>query len=171
LKGVRILYSKHSRNEVKRFHEVQYFMRELAIDKIDATLILIGRFANDYIQVNNPFEMHNGEKVEYYGVQTGRQLVAFMQSCDVALLPYFADACSNTILECQACGIPVLYHAYGGSKELIEFGHHINWDNAKPSDMVRYALGEKTRWHPTEYENKWGLKRMAEDYLNVFNSL
>jgi len=106
--GLRIFYSKYSRNEVKQFHEVQYWWREYNLDKRGDTLVLAGRFADDTIRVNHPFEFHNEENYEYKGVIEGAMgLADIMRSCDCAFLPYMFDACSNTVLECQASGLPV----------------------------------------------------------------
>jgi glycosyltransferase involved in cell wall biosynthesis len=168
--NIRVFYSKYSRNETKNFHEVQYFWREYCIDKKDDTLVLAGRFSDDIRKINHPFEFHNGEKFEYFGICEGSSIANVMRNCDVALLPYFADAMPNTIIEAQACGLPVIYHPYGGSKEAVSYGYEINWNNS-PVDMVNFALGNKINFHKEDFEEKFGLKRMGKEYFNYLNKL
>lgn len=168
--NIRVFYSKFSRNETKNFHEVQYFWREYNLDKRGDELVLAGRFADDMRNINHPFEFHNNEIFSYRGIMQGGSIAEVMRSCDVALLPYFADAMPNTIIEAQACGLPVIYHPYGGSKEAVSYGYQINWENS-PVDMVQFALGDKTNFQREDFEERFGLKRMGKNYLNLFNKL
>lgn len=168
--NLRIFYGKYSRGEGKNFNVVQYWWREYCIDKQDDMLILAGRFADELQKINHPFEFHNGENFDYKGILSEYQLAEVMRSCDVAFLPYFADACSNMILEAQACGLPVIYDCYGGTKELIESGVNINW-NEKPVDMVGYAMGSKKEMHSEDWKEKWGLERMGREYSSLFKLL
>jgi len=137
--GKRILYIKNSRNETKQFHEVQYFWREYNLEREDDTLVLVGNFADDIVKVAHPFDFHNGEDVEYHGqVHDRKKLADIIRSCDVALLPYMYDACSNTVLEVQACGIPVIYSPTGGTPEIVQDGVEMN-HSMSPVNLVRQA--------------------------------
>jgi len=164
--NLRIFYSKFSRNETKNFHEVIYWWREYCLDKTDDTLVLVGRYADDKLKIEHPFEFHNEEQYEYQGVITdSKRLGDIIRSCDVAFLPYFADACSNSVIECQACGIPVLYESYGGTKELVKYGQKIDWDKT-PVEMVKEVLSLPK---PEQFE--FDLKNMGEKYNGLFNFL
>lgn len=163
--GTRIFYSKYSRNEVKRFHEVQYWYREYCIDKSDGTLVIVGRFADDLQKIKNPFEFHNNEEWEYKGIITDQnRLAEIMRHCDLAFLPYYADACSNTVLEVQACGLPVLYCPYGGTKEIITDGRPIDY-NKSAVEMVDELLGRRIdETKKQERQRQFNLEIMGQKY-------
>lgn len=162
--GIRVFFSKHSRSETKQFHEVQYFWREYNLEKKDDTLVLLGKFADDYLQIDHPFDFHNGEKTEFHGqVSDEKYLADVMRSCDVAFLPYMFDACSNTILEAQACGLPVLYSKTGGTPEIVIHGYAIDY-SISPVDMIHFALSKKKSLQPTDFESSFGLEKMGERY-------
>lgn len=166
--NIRVFYSKFSRGEGKNFNVVQYFWREYNLEKKDDTLVLVGRFADDKIKINNPFEFHNNENYEYNGViQDFNKLAEIMRHCDVALLPYAYDACSNTILEAQACGLSVIYQDNGGTPEIIESGIKIG--TYSPIIDVQSALSQKINFE--EFKDKFGLREMGEKYDGLFRFL
>lgn len=168
-RGVRVLYSKYSRNEIKQYHEVIYWWRDYNLDNKDGTLVLVGKYAEDKIRIDHPFEFHNGEKWEHKGIITDRnQLANIIRSCDLAFLPYMFDACSNTILEVQACGVPVIYSPTGGTPEIVELGVPVDW-NLKASEMADQALAYKRCFDIKEFQEKWGLDVMGKKYKGVFN--
>lgn len=164
--NLRIFYSKYSRNEVKQFHEVQYWWREYCLEKKDDTLVLVGKFADDYLKIEHPFDFHNEEDCEYQGVIMDNKILAdSMRGCDVAFLPYMFDACSNTILEAQACGLPIIYSPTGGTPEIVGYGIPINYGFASPVEMVKSAIYTKPPEIDFEvFKNKWGLDAMGEKY-------
>lgn len=165
----RVIYSKHSRNEVKRVHEVQYFWRDYNIDKKGDELVLIGRFAREYFEINNPFEFHNGEIFKYEGmIDNQKKLADLLRSCSVAFLPYFADACSNTVLECQACGLPVLYCGYGGTREIVQHGKEINWGKTA-LEMVEEVKAKNLNFEL--FKISFGLETMNQKYYKLFDLL
>lgn len=168
--NLRILYTKNSRNEVKRFHEVQYWWREYCLDKDDDTLVLVGNFAREMQQIDHPFEFHNDESFEYKGLVSHEKLADIMRECDLAFLPYYADACSNTVLEAQACGLPVLYCDYGGTKEIIHMGQKIDYIHS-PVDMAKFARGKKKEYQKEDFEAIFGLSEMGKKYHSLFNLL
>lgn len=165
--GLRIFYSKFSRNETKQFHEVIYWWREYSLNKKGDTLVLAGRYADDKIKIDHPFEFHNGEDYEYVGVvDNPNKLADILRGCDVAFIPYMFDACSNTILECQATGLPVLYSPTGGTPEIIINGKPINYELEIPSIMVKNLLEEPL--YLEEIKDRLGLETMGEKYHALF---
>lgn len=169
--GLRIFYSKYSRNEVKQFHEVQYWWREYNLEKKDDTLVLVGRFADDYLRIDHPFDFHNEEQYEYKGVIQNPQVLAdVLRGCDIAFLPYMFDACSNTVLEAQACGLPVIYSPTGGTPEIVEYGEVIDWHRS-PVEMVQTAMGSAKKFHPIDHEALFGLETMGERYHALFTTI
>lgn len=173
--GIRIFYSKYGRGEGKNFNVVQYFFREYCLERDDATLVLAGRFADDIQKINHPFEFHQDEDFQYLGVVSDpNRLADIMRTCDVALLPYFSDACSNTVLEAQACGLPVIYDYSGGTPEIVEYGEML--DGRIPRDLqVQIAIGQKKKYfeqHGFEYwKEEYGLEKMGREYHKVFEIL
>ena len=169
--GIRILYSKYGRGEGKNFNVVQYFFREYCLEKDDATLVLAGRFADEIQRINHPFEFHNDEDYQYLGVvEDPHRLAEIMRTCDVALLPYFSDACSNTVLEAQACGLPVIYDYSGGTPEIVDYGTIL--DGRMPRTFqVEVAMGQKKNFNFEEWKEKWGLEKMGREYHKLFEIL
>jgi glycosyltransferase involved in cell wall biosynthesis len=166
--NIRIFYSKYSRNEVKQFHEVQYFVRDMKLSGMDTTMVLVGKYADDYLKIEHPFDFHNDESFEYLGVQfDNNKLADIIRGCDIAFLPYYADACSNTILEVQACGVPVIYCGYGGSKEIVDFGVQINHELSY-KEMVELVLTKK---YDKDFVEKRGLDRMGELYNALLQTI
>ena len=93
-----------------------------------------------------------------------------MRNCDVALLPYFSDACSNTIIEAQACGLPVIFDWSGGTPEIIEMGREIDFSQSLV-DEVNLAIAQKREFHFEDHKLLWGLDTMNQKYYGLFNLL
>lgn len=173
---LRVFYSKFSRNETKNIPEVLYFWREATIEQRERSepemqLVLAGRFSDDIRQINNPFEFHNGENFDYVGViQEKDKMADVLRSVDVALLPYFADACSNMVMEAQACGIPVIYHEYGGTREIVRQGISIDYKANTPLQMIGKVMDGDHSWG-LGYGQEFGLEAMCEKYYGLFKLL
>jgi glycosyltransferase involved in cell wall biosynthesis len=168
---IRVFYSRWGRGEGKNFHSVQYFWREYNLEKKEDTLVIVGKFGDESLKIANPFEFHNGEDYEYHGIVTDQEKLAnIMRSCDVALLPYMFDACSNTILEAQACGLPVIYHESGGTPDLITMGVSIDFSKS-PVDLVKLARGTIKRFHKDDHKEMWGIEEMCRRYDAIFKLL
>ena len=169
--NIRVFYSKFSRNEVKQFHEVIYWWREYCLEKQGDTLVLVGKFADDKIKIDHPFEFHNMEDYEYHGIITDENKIAdILRSCDVALLPYMFDACSNSILEAQACGLPVIYSPTGGTPEIIVNGLAIDYRFKTPKEMVEEVAGTDM-FNFEAFKNSFGLETMGEKYHALIQTI
>lgn len=173
--GLRIFYSKYGRGEGKNFNVVQYFWREYCLEREGDTLVLAGRFADEIQKINHPFEFHNDEDYQYLGVISDpHRLAEIMRTCDVALLPYFSDACSNTVLEAQACGLPVIYDYSGGTPEIVSYGEML--DGRMPRTLqVDSALAAKEKYFKeigfSVWKDAYGLQQMGHRYHNIFEIL
>lgn len=169
--GLRIFYSKFSRNEVKQFHEVIYWWREYNLEKQGDTLVLVGRYADDKLKIDHPFEFHNEENYEYKGVITEpEKLAEILRSCDVAFLPYQFDCCSNTILEVQACGLPVIYSSTGGTPEIAEYGVELN-HGINQVELVNNAMQINIFRKYELWKQKWGLETMGDKWQALFETI
>jgi sugar transferase (PEP-CTERM/EpsH1 system associated) len=100
---------------------------------------------------------------------------------DLFVLPSLGEGISNTILEAQACGLPVVATRVGGNPELVQDGKSgLLVPAADPQAMAgalwRYARdGDLRRRHGAaarrrvEAEHDWG--RCAAAYLAVYDEL
>lgn len=167
----RFFYSKFSRGEGKNVNVVQQWWREHSLHRPQDILRMTGKFADDNFHVNHPFEFHNGEKFEYGGMVNSQDAMAEeMRDCDAAILPYFADACSNTILEAQACGLYIIYDASGGTPEIIfpGMGEEKKMDIFSPkNDLVRRIDEARESFNFEEFKSKFSLDKMGRGYNGV----
>jgi len=115
------LYSRYNRDESKRWDEAWYHYQMIQRQNKDASLWIIGNFSAE--QVGYDFDFYNGESFSYFGVINSQEYLAqILRSADVLLVPYFNDACSNTVLEAMACGCkiePLLSGLTGGTPDLM----------------------------------------------------
>lgn len=58
-------------------------------------------------------------RVEFYGDLDRRQITQILPTCDLFILPSWAEGMSNAALEAMACGLPVVLTDTGGAYELI----------------------------------------------------
>lgn len=165
--GIRIFYGKHSRGEGKNFNVVQYFFREYCLDRKDDFLVLVGQFADEIKNINHPFEFHNEEDYEFHGVVNQVEMARIMKTCDIALLPYFADASPNMVLEAQACGLSVIYDLYGGTREIVEYGIPIDW-NKSAVQMIDEVFTHKK---PEGWDERHDLETMGRRWHSLFELL
>lgn len=167
------IYSKYSRGEGKHFEVVQQWWREHSLHRPQDTLLLVGTFADEYFQSAHPFEFHNGEKFLYLGVaKTQEQMADWFRLADCAVLPYFSDACSNTIIEAQACGLYVLYDHSGGTPEIVTQGEQLVMDiNNNHESLVYRADRNKETFIFENFKMKNSLETMGTRYNAVINML
>ena len=162
----RFIYSKFSRGEGKNFNVVQYWWREHNLKNSEDLLFLAGRFSDEIRNINHPFEFHNDEQVDYRGVLEPEQMAELLRQCDYAILPYFADACSNTILEAQACGVPVLYNHSGGTPEIVSYGEELSFEHEDILEMCDSQV-----FNFEEFKHEWGLEPMGRKYYALFTTV
>lgn len=143
------LYSRYNKDDSKHWVDAQYyFMREWQQDR-SIELWLVGRFS-DELRENN-FDFYNGENFRYLGIATKESMAAIYQNTTNFLYTYFADACSNTLIEAlvSGCHIPDYCNYYlqtGGAPEIIS----------------------KFRTEGREY---FSLERMVNEYKEALGSL
>ncbi len=114
----KILHCAYRKDNNKRYEEVLAMYREYWINNHGANLVLLGRYPTEWQDYNMGF--FNGERHQRLGVQADDAMRAqIMRSCDLMFYPSYADPAPNTVLEALACGVPILYQAYGGPYEVI----------------------------------------------------
>lgn len=129
----KILNVAYRKDNNKRVEEVIQMWRHIWTQRQDGNLVMVGRYPTEWQDYNMGF--FNGEKVTRVGVIDSDELKAeVIRSCDFMFFPSYADPAPNTVLESMACGVPVIYHPYGGTKELVgntgfslsEYDYHID---------------------------------------------
>jgi len=117
------LYLNYNDNPNKRFDEALYWF-DLAWRKDkNSHLIVAGNAPKIYTQhPEYNWDLSVPAKVDYIGVlKTSEKVAEIMKRCDYLLIPYFAEACSNVLLEGLACGLkPVAISKEGGNIEIIK---------------------------------------------------
>jgi glycosyltransferase involved in cell wall biosynthesis len=171
----KVFYSKFSRNESKNFHEVIGFWRDFNLPKVkeDWELVFVGRFSDEIRKINHPFEFHNKERFSYLGVLDACSIAQVLRGCCFAYLPYYNDACSNTILECQACNVPVIHNGTGGNNEIVVNGFvdRGSYYFKDVEELIYIANHKRSEFCFDNFKSYFGLERMAEEYLKVFSLL
>jgi glycosyltransferase involved in cell wall biosynthesis len=117
------LYSRFNRDETKRWEEAWYYFQRIFFENPNAHLWIVGNFADELIAYNFDFFGGAEKRIKYLGViDDKRELAKIYRSSDVVLIPYFNDACSNTVLEALASGCKIetcLSGRTGGTEELL----------------------------------------------------
>lgn len=128
------LYAQFNRDETKQFHQAWYQYLIIQRNKPKAHLWLAGQFSPELQQYN--FDFFMGEKFQYCGIiDDPEDMAEIYRGADALLLPYFNDACSQTLIEFINCqdelkwdgcivrsGIDgiIWQNGTGGNKEILE---------------------------------------------------
>lgn len=116
--------------------------------------------------------------VTHLGVIVDRQRLAqIMRSAQVLFFPSRDDYCPNTVLEAMSCGLPVWYHASGGTPELVRTKELVAGVAMMPENPV-YPL-HVLREHHAEFreraiemvERRFTLRHMGDAYVALFERL
>jgi glycosyltransferase involved in cell wall biosynthesis len=133
----------------------------LAAAPADLRLYCVGRHAESgHRWLGDP-------RVRLLGPQPRQAVAAFMRGADVLFFPSESEPCPNTPLEAMACGLPCLYHASGGTPELIgeagvPLGHCLRDDVAR-----LLAERERLRSHALARATRFTAPRAAGDYATA----
>ncbi len=115
------LFSQFNRDETKRWHEAWYsFSREHTKRKGNCHLWIIGNFSPENVEYN--FDFFMGEKFRYVGVlDNPMDFAEYLRSTDKILIPYYNDACSNTLIEARLCRVKQIAHGNtGGNQDIMD---------------------------------------------------
>ena len=81
---------------------------------------------------------NNPDWVEYYPSLPNDKVLELMKNCDIALLPTWADTYGISVLEAQACGLPVITT---DSRALPEMNNNqVGWLIKVPQNRLKEAL-------------------------------
>lgn len=110
-------------------------------------------------------------RVTVLGPRPREEVAACMRGADFLFFPSELEPCPNTPLEALACGLPALYHASGGTPELL--GDAGLAMSASLGDDVRRLLeGRATlRARALARSPRFGAARAAGDYATAMREL
>lgn len=142
------LYSRFNRDDSKMWEVAWYEYQMIHRDDKGSKLKIVGQFSDELREYN--FDFYNGENIEYLGVVNNDNTMArIYNSVEYFLMPYYNDACSNSLIEAICCGcklrIPDI-GLTGGTPEILE---------------TKQIHGVKA----------FTLQVMCEKYLNLFKKL
>lgn len=81
----------------------------------------------------------NGNRMTFTGAC--EQVERFYAAADLFVLPTYYDACSLTLLEAMACGLPVITTRCNGASELLRHGlNGLVYDHPRDLDALRDCL-------------------------------
>lgn len=112
------LFAQYNRDETKRWHEAWFEFQMAHRQWPDSHLWIVGNFSPEQIEYN--FDFFNGEKFEYVGVlDNPSDFAEYLRSTDWMILPYYNDACSNTLIEARLCGVKKIHYGESGGNAQI----------------------------------------------------
>lgn len=165
----KILHIAYRKDNNKRYEEVLAMYREYYSRQKDANLLLLGRYPTEWLSYNMGF--FNGETYQRLGIVTDDNAKAtMMRSADFLFYPSFADPAPNVVLEALACGLPVMYNAYGGVAEYVQdAGHAINYTKNYTQQIQEMMDNKEHLSHRArEVAQDYALPIMAAKYKLTF---
>lgn len=100
----------------KGVHELLEATKRLKREGIDCYLQVLGGFEEkEYKSVFAKYEAEGW--LEYYGVQN--DIRPFIEKCHCFVLPSWHEGMANTLLECAACGRPIITSNIPGCREAV----------------------------------------------------
>lgn len=114
------LFAQYNRDETKRWHEAWYHFSRIWRMAKDRHLWIVGNFSPEQQEYN--FDFFMGERYRYIGVlENPADFAEYLRGTDILLLPYYNDACSNTMIEARLCGVrDIRCNATGGNLEIMQ---------------------------------------------------
>lgn len=117
------LYSRFNRDETKNWEIARYWYSRQQLKQPEAKLWIVGAFSPELIEYN--FDFYNGENYVYQGVMTSAEPMAnLLRNAKYFIYSYFADACSNSLIEAICCGCEIIdpHHFLdtGGAPDILQ---------------------------------------------------
>lgn len=157
---LKVISSANSNNRNKGLEEIyklDEIIRSLKISKYEIRVFGYGAIATEHISKN--FNI-NPQITQF-------QLASELQKSDVFFAPFKNEACSNSIIESLACGVPVLAKNSGGNPELIN-GNGILYNST--SDLKRSVLSllnqRQNLFIEAKHQAYFYSRDISSDYLN-----
>lgn len=142
------VYSRYNRDETKNWEMARYYFSQVAQRDPRAVLTIIGNFSPELVA--GDFDFYMGENVNFLGVQPPTIIADALRLSQYLLIPFFNDACSNTLIEGLLCGCDLYEEPMlktGGTPELIaafrEQGpeyFHLDRMAAQYKEVIEYVV-------------------------------
>jgi len=116
----------------------------------------------------------DGKQIKYVGEVGFSKKIELLKNAYALLHPNSVfEACSNTILEAQACGVPVIAFDSGSNKELIinKTTGFIVKDFSSMAKAVKSANTIKRQNCRKNMEENFTVQKMAENYLKLYQKI
>lgn len=113
------MFVQFNRDETKQWHVAWYDYMMFQRTMPRAHLWIVGNFSPENQQYN--FDFFSGERFRYAGVlQNPTDMAEYFRGTDSLLLPYYNDACSQTLIEARNCGVKtIVQNGSGGNTEIM----------------------------------------------------
>lgn len=167
-----ILYTRFNRDDSKSpqvaFMLFHYFWRRHP----NSELWIVGVFSDEMREYN--FDFFMDEPIVYFPPQmTSAQIAQFYRGADITLIPYWMDACSNTLIESNACGTPVIFSPTGGNPEITShlFNAPIGEDMNRNVERMEKLLKVDRQMLSNWTTDNFNLDIMGKEYLKVFEEV
>jgi glycosyltransferase involved in cell wall biosynthesis len=152
---------------------------KIVITQVRAELNIIGGGSKKDELIGITTELNIQENVKFHGEKTN--IKDYLCSCDVFVLPSFAEGVSNSLLEAMSCGLAVIASRVGGSIDLIEDGENgYLFEPQNPAELsekllkllkdadLRKIFGVKAR---EKIIHGYSIESVGFDYLKLYDEL
>lgn len=141
----------------------------------DTTVLLLGRGGSAH-RIARDYPVHS------FGYISHSWLLAMIYSAaDLLVFPTLADNLPNVVLECMACGTPVVSFDIGGLSDMIEHGKTGCLAKYRDSDDLKECivqmlrddtmLADASTQSVRKIEAEFAYRLQADRYLELYNSL
>ena len=133
-----------------------------------------------FLNIGGESNQKSNNWLDFGYVKERKTMVMLYSAADIYLFPTLADNCPLTAIESLACGLPVVTFETGGVSEIVEkdkTGFVVEYKNG---EMLTSALEkllddddlrEKMSKNAVEASKKFSSKRMALEYLKLYEEL
>lgn len=116
------VYSRFNRDETKNWEIARYWYSRKQVEDPDAKLWIIGNYSPELVEYN--FDFYNNENFQYWGLVSPLSLADLLRQAKYFIYSYFADACSNSLIEAISCGCEIVdpHHFLdtGGAPDILQ---------------------------------------------------
>lgn len=122
-------------------------------------------------------EMKLKERVVFLGLLDSQTLAGVMKGCDLFVVPSREEAFGIVVLEALYAGKKVVASRAGGIPDIMKDNPQMLTSVNDPEDLaekLHQAINKTLCWNaidPEELKRKYSWRRVADDYLKVYQSL
>lgn len=152
---IRLIASSWSSDIHKGFEAYKYLDDNLNFEKYE--MFFVG---------NSPIEFRNIQKMEPL---QSEELARMLRSCDIYITASQKDPCSNSLIEAEFCGLPIIALRDGGHPELVGKAGELFDDHKEIPGLI-----EKVCINYDSYRDKMGLEdieHIGKRYFDFLNEV